>query len=150
MNAHVVVNKPRYSDARAVFPPRKSEISSGMIGTTMPRPTMSSMTVTKMKPSAAGRLADMGGLLQLWRNRVQRFQPQIYGSIHTLSVMRRAIIEHESTKSGKHNGSESACLRAVLAFVDCWTGNEFEPILDRGVQEIRIPPAIPQRERICF
>jgi hypothetical protein len=42
-----------YSDARAVLPLRKSEISLGSNGTTMPIDTISSSTVTKMKPSAA-------------------------------------------------------------------------------------------------
>src|SRR5437763_1271520 len=100
MNAHVVVNKPRYSEARAVSPPRKSEISLGMIGTTMPSPTISSMTVTKIKPNAAWRLTNMGCLLQLRRNRIQRFEPQIYGSIQALSVVRGAVIEQEAAKSG--------------------------------------------------
>ncbi len=53
--AHTVPNRPSVSAARAVSPPRKIWMSSGSTGMTMPRASMSSMTVTKMKMAAARR-----------------------------------------------------------------------------------------------
>src|SRR6266404_611777 len=108
MEAHVVANSPRYSDARAVLPPTKSEISLGRIGTTTPNDNMSSRTVTKMKPRAACRLPGMRNLLQLRRNRIQGVEPQIYSSIHSFAVAGSTVVEHEAAKSGNDDGGEGA------------------------------------------
>src|SRR5947209_9965322 len=63
MSAQVVTNKPMYFEARAMSPCRKSEMSRGSTGAMMPKASMSSRTVTKMKPRAARRLVSMRSLL---------------------------------------------------------------------------------------
>src|SRR5882757_7850564 len=126
------MKSPRYSEARAVLPPRKSEISFGITGATTPKASMSSSTVTKMKPRAACRLANMGCLLQVRSNGVERIEPEIDGAVRALTVVRGAVIEHETAKSGNHDGGEGAGVFEAMAFADERRCNKLQPIADRG------------------
>src|SRR5262249_30129039 len=147
MSAQVVTNKPRYSEARAVLPPRKSEISFGMTGAMMPKASMSSRTVTKMKPSAACRLANMRNL-QRGGNRVQGCEPEIDGTVDPLAVMRSAIVQEESAKSSQHDGCEHARMLASVTFADQRLANKLQPVFNRMVQEAAVALRIPHRKRV--
>src|SRR6202022_1411604 len=100
--AQGVTNKPMYFEARAKSPCRKSEMSRGSTGAMMPKASMSSRTVTKMKPRAARRLVSMRSLLGEM-NRVQTVQPQLHGAVQALAVARGAVIQHETPKTGQDN-----------------------------------------------
>ncbi len=64
ISAQAVPNSLKISAARALSPERKPTTSRGQTGMMMPSASMSSMTVMKMKTSAAGR-GSPAGLISL-------------------------------------------------------------------------------------
>src|SRR5215470_10480837 len=75
------------------------------------------------------------GNLRCGRNRVQRSEPEIYGTINAFAIVGGAVIKHESTESGEDDSREGARFLFLMTPTDQGFRNKLEPVFHPGLEK---------------